>query len=93
MVGPLGCLLSVFGKELPYRPCHITLISAYIVGIINSKLYAHVRLMDQILCRNQCHHHCRSADIIVADVLGTSVIYIGYYMLFDQTNWWLLKCG
>ena len=32
-------------------------------------------------------------DVTVADVLGVSVIYIRYYILFDHTNWWLLTSG
>ena len=44
-------------------------------------------------CRNRCQQRCQSADITVADVLRVSVIYIGYYMLFGHSNWWIVTCG
>ena len=62
-------------------------------GIIDLKLWVHVLLMDQMLCRNRCQQRCQSADITVADVLCVSAIYIGYYMLFGHSNWWIITCG
>ena len=61
--------------------------------MIDLKLWFHVLLMDQILCQNRCQQRCQSADITVADVLHVSVIYIGYYMLFGHSNWWIVTCG
>ena len=57
------------------------------------ELWVHVLLMDHILYQNRCQQRCQSADITVADVLCVSVIYIGYYMLFGHSNWWIVTCG
>ena len=60
--------------------------------MIDLKLWVHVLLMDQILCRDRCQQRCQSEDVTVADVLRVSVIYIGYYMLFGHSNWWIVTC-
>ena len=60
--------------------------------MIDWKLWVHVLLMDQILCRDRCQQRCQSEDITVADGLRVSVIYIGYYMLFGHSNWWIVTC-